>query len=144
MVYVWFISFSMIISKWHHFFMAELYSIVYMYHILFIHLSMGIYLASVLVMVNSPATNTKPWGYIYIFKLEFSQIYAQEWDCKSIWQLYFYFFKELAYYFPQWLYQFTFLPTVQEASLFREEMLNCRLNLTFGKFQGKNRRIRPF
>ena len=52
--------------------MAELYSIVYMYHILFIHLSMGIYLASVLVTVNSPATNTKPWGYIYIFKLEFS------------------------------------------------------------------------
>ena len=56
----------------HPFFMAELYSIVYMYHIFFIHLSMGIYLVSVLVIVNSPATNTKHWGYIDIFKLEFS------------------------------------------------------------------------
>jgi len=53
----------------HSFFML---SYIPLYHIFFIHLLMGIYLVSVLVIVNSPATNTKHWGYIDIFKLEFS------------------------------------------------------------------------
>ena len=57
----------------------------------------------------------------------FLQIYAQEGNCWFIWQLYFYFlflfffqfqfFKELQYCSPQWLYQLTFPPTVQEGIL---------------------------
>ena len=43
---------------------------------------------------------------------------AQEYDCWIIWQLHFQFFKEPPYYFPQWLYQFTFLAAVQEVFLF--------------------------
>ena len=35
-----------------------------------------------------------------------------------IWQFYIQFFKESPYSSPQWRYQFTFLPTVQEGSLF--------------------------
>ena len=45
-------------------------------------------------------------------------IYAQEWDCWVIWQFYFQVFKEPPYFSPQWLYQFTFPPTVYQASLF--------------------------
>ena len=47
----------------------------------------------------------------------FLWIYAQEWDCLIIWQLYFQFLKEPPYCTPQWLYQCTFPPTVQEGSL---------------------------
>ena len=38
-------------------------------------------------------------------------MYAQEWDCWIICQLYFPFFSEPPYCFPWWLYQFTFSPT---------------------------------
>ena len=48
----------------------------------------------------------------------FLRVYAQEWDCWVIWWFYSQFFKESPYHLPQWLYQFTFSPTVQEGSLF--------------------------
>ena len=48
----------------------------------------------------------------------FLWIYAQEWDSWIIWQLYFQFFKEPSYCSPQWFYQLTYPPTVQEGSLF--------------------------
>ena len=60
----------------------------------------------------------------------FVLIYTQEWDCWLIWQLYFQFFEESPYCFPQWLHQFTFLPTVQEGSLFSipsPAFIICRL-----------------
>ena len=40
----------------------------------------------------------------------FLQIYAQDWNCWIIW--YFYFFKELPYCSPSWMYQSTFPPAV--------------------------------
>ena len=57
------------------------------------------------------------WSAYILSDHVFLQIYAQEWDGTVIWQLYFQFSKELPYCSPQWLYQFTFLPTVQETSL---------------------------
>ena len=38
--------------------------------------------------------------------------------CWIIWQVYFCLLRTLQYCFPQWLYQFTFLPTVSKVSLF--------------------------
>ena len=58
------------------------------------------------------------WGACIFLKYGFLRIYAQEWDCWIMWQLYFQFFKEQLYCSPQWLYQFTFPPTAQEGSLF--------------------------
>ena len=54
-------------------------------------------------------------------------------DCRIMWQLYFQIFKESPYCSPQWdsiVYQFTFLPRVQEGSLFSTPLLAfiiCRL-----------------
>ena len=47
-----------------------------------------------------------------------------------IWWFYSQFFKESPYHLPQWLYQFTFLPTVQRCSLFSTtspSFIVCRL-----------------
>ena len=52
------------------------------------------------------------------FKESFVWIYAQECHCWIIWQCYIQFSKVPPYCFPQWLYQFTFPPTVNEDSLF--------------------------
>ena len=41
-----------------------------------------------------------------------------EWNCWIICQFYFQSFEELSYYFPRWLHQFIFLPTVYKDSLF--------------------------
>ena len=57
-------------------------------------------------------------GYVCLFPLWFSQVYAQQWDFQVIWQSYFQFFKEPSYCSPQCLCQFTFPPTTQEGSLF--------------------------
>ena len=56
---------------------------------------------------------------------DFLWIYAQEWDCWIIWQFYFQSFKEPPYCSPQWLYQFTFPPTVQESFLFSTPSPAC-------------------
>ena len=68
------------------------------------------------------------WG-ACIFLECFLWIYAQEWDCKTPQQLHFQVFKELPYYSPWWLYQFTFSPTVQQHSFFSPHHLQhyCRL-----------------
>ena len=119
-------SLSMIISRPIHvaangiisfFFMAESYSIVYMNHIFFIHSSVNGHLGCfhVLVIVNSAAVNT---GVHVFFRTGFLWLHAQKCDCWFIWQFYFQFFKEPLYCSPQWLYQFTFPPTVLEGSLF--------------------------
>ena len=91
-----------------------MYSIVYIYHIFFIHSFIDGHLVffHVLAVVNSATMNISNSNYSFV------QIYAQEWDCWIIWQLYFYFFEEPPYCFPQWLRQLTFPPTMQEGSLF--------------------------
>ena len=50
-------------------------------------------------------------------------VYAQEWDCWIIWQLYLQFFKAPPYSSPQWLHQFTFPPKVQKNSCFSTSSL---------------------
>ena len=47
-----------------------------------------------------------------------AQIYAEECDCQIIWQSCFQCFEDSPYCSPQWLFQFTFPPAVQEVSLF--------------------------
>ena len=63
---------------------------------------------------------SKLWGACIFWNYDFIWIYAQEWDCWIIWQLYFQFLKEHPNCFSQWLYQFieTFPLTVQEGSFF--------------------------
>ena len=58
------------------------------------------------------------WGTCVFFSFGFLRAYAQKWHCWVLWWLYSQFFKESLYHLPQWLYQFTFPPTVQEHSLF--------------------------
>ena len=53
---------------------------------------------------------------IYFLNYSSVQKYAQEQDHRII--RYLQFFEELPYRFPQWLYQFTFPPAVQQGSLF--------------------------
>ena len=57
-------------------------------------------------------------GACIFLNYSFVQIYAQWRDCWVIWQFYFQFFKETLYCFPEWFYQFTIPPTVQQGSLF--------------------------
>ena len=60
-------------------FMAEQYSIVYIYHIFFIHLSVDGHLGCfhVLAFVNSAVMNT---GVHVSLNYSFVWVYAQEWD----------------------------------------------------------------
>ena len=58
------------------------------------------------------------WSAYIFLNYGFLWIYVQEWDCWVMQQLYFQFFKKPPYCFPQWLYQFTFPPTLWEGSFF--------------------------
>ena len=60
----------------------------------------------------------KHFGTRLFLNYGFLRVYAQQQDCGVVWQFYFQFFKEPPYCSPQWLYPFTFPPTVQEGSLF--------------------------
>ena len=100
------------------FFMAEQYSIVYMYHILFILSSVDGHTDCFQCPSYCKQCCYKHWGTCVFFSYGFLRVYAQQWDCWAIWQCYSQFFKESPYCSPQWLYQFTFLATVQEGSLF--------------------------
>ena len=64
------------------------------------------------------------------FNFGFLRVYAQEWDYWVVWWLYSQFFKKSPYRLPQWLYQFTFPPAMQEGSLFSTPspaFIVCRL-----------------
>ena len=63
------------------FFMADQYSVVYIYHIFLIHSSVDGHLGyfHVLAIVNSAAVNI--WVHVLFFKESFVLIFAQEWDC---------------------------------------------------------------
>ena len=68
--------------------------------------------------------------HVSFFNFGFLRVYAYEWDCWVIWWFYSQFFKESPYCLPQWLYQFTFPPIVQECSLFTTPspaFIVCRL-----------------
>ena len=49
---------------------------------------------------------------------QFFWAYLQKWHCWIIWKLYFLFFGEPPYCFPQWLYHFTLPPRVHKGSSF--------------------------
>ena len=63
-----------------------------------------------LVIVNDASTNI---GVHVSCQINFLWIYPQKWNQQIIWQLYFQFFKEPPFCFPQWLHQLTFPPIVQ-------------------------------
>ena len=83
-----------------------------MYHKFFIHSSVNGNLGCfyILAIVNSAAVNN---GIHVSLNFGFLRVYTQDWDC-----CYSQISKESPYCLPQWLYQFTFPPIVQEHSLF--------------------------
>ena len=73
---------------------------------------------------------SEQWDTCISFNFGFLRVYAQEWDCQVIWWFYSQFLKESPYSLPQWLYQFTFPPLVQECALFSMPLpafIICRL-----------------
>ena len=66
------------------FFMAEYHSIVYTYHIVFIHPSVNGHLGCfhVLAIVNNAAVNI---GAHVFLDYGFLCIHSQKWDCQKIW-----------------------------------------------------------
>ena len=53
------------------------------------------------------------WDTCVFLNFGLLRVYAQYWDCWVMWWFYSQFFKESPYCVPQWLYQYTFPPTVQ-------------------------------
>ena len=98
--------------------MAEQYSIVSMYLIVFIHSSVDEHLASfhALTIVNSAAVNTEVHASFQI--TVFSGYMPRDGIAGSYSSSIFSFFREPAYCSPWCFYQFTFPPTVLEGSLF--------------------------
>ena len=90
---------------------------MYMCHIFFIHSSVDGHLGffHVLAIVNSAAMNIG--GVCILLNYGFSS-YMSRRGLQGHMKFYVQLLKEPPYYSSQWLYQFTFLPTAQEGSLF--------------------------
>ena len=86
------------------------------YHI-FTHSSVDRPLGCILVLaiVNSAVEHR---GACIFLDYSLVWVYTQEWDSWIIWPLYLQFFEKQPNCLHQWLHQFTFPPTVQEAFLF--------------------------
>ena len=116
--------------KWHYFILFSWLSYIYIFIYIYIyltsfssiHLLMGTQVASLSCYCKQCCY--EHWGACIFSDYGFLWIYAQEWDCRIIWQFYFLFFKEHPECSPQWLYQFTFPPTVQEGSLFSHTLFS--------------------
>ena len=114
-----------------HSFVWPLYSIVYMYHNFSIHSSVDGHLGcfQVLAIVNRAAMNN---GIHVSFSILVSSGYMPRSGIAGSYGGFIpsFFFKESSYCLPWWLYQFTFLPTVKEGSLFSTPspaFIVCRL-----------------
>ena len=101
-----------------------------MYHNFFIYSSVDRHLGCfhVLAIVNSAAVNN--WIHVSFSILVSSEYMPRNGISGSYGGFIPSFFKESPYLLPQWLYQFTFPPTVQECSLFSTPspaFIVCRL-----------------
>ena len=107
-------------AKFHSFFMAEYYSIVYMYHIFFNHSSVDGHLGcfQILAAVSNAVMNIEVHVSFHISAFIFFGYIPRSGIAGSYCSSIFHFFQKPPYYFPQWLPQFTFPPTAYEDSLF--------------------------
>ena len=83
-----------------------------------------------LAAVNSAAMNKWGTNIFSYYSLCLFQIYAQQWNCQIIGQLYFSFLKKLPYYSAQEQQKFTLPPTVQKGFTFSTPspaFIICRL-----------------
>ena len=100
-------------AKFHSFFMAEYYSIVYMYHIFFNHSSVDGHLGcfQILAAVSNAVMNIEVHVSFHISAFIFFGYIPRSGIAGSYCSSIFHFFQKPPYYFPQWLPQFTFPPT---------------------------------
>ena len=97
--------------------MVESYSIVYMYHIFFIHSSFDGHLGCfhVLAILNTAALSIE--AHVSFQISVFSRYMPKGGIAGSYGSFQFQFFEEPTYCFPQWWHQFTFPPSVSEGFL---------------------------
>ena len=127
-VFLWQISLSIMLSRSSYtvtkgkkfFFTAEQYSIVKMSHSCFMHSStdghMGYF--HILVIINNAAMNTGVFIFFQISVFGFIRYIPKSGITGSKGKSTFNFLRLCPYYFPQWLQQSAFPPTVQKCSLF--------------------------